>query len=143
MFATYVDIEVSLSAWSYESRHRHFLLDPPYHFCSTLRRKIMHTPICFTTDSSDDPSSSPFCVSPSHPDSFQLLTSHPSLRPRRAKLACVIMSSVPQPPLLFLFLIYSHSSLPIIHPSIPPHGKMRNARVHSRLNEVNIAGMLA
>lgn len=40
----------------------------------------------------------------------------------------------------YLFSLHSHPPLPIINPSLPSV-KRRNARVHSRLNEVNIAGI--
>lgn len=57
-----------------------------------------------------------------------------------SKTACVIMRSSPSSPPVLFPPIHSHPPLPIINPSLPLL-RTRNARVHSRLNEVNIAGM--
>lgn len=55
---------------------------------------------------------------------------------RRPVSSCGVPPALPlrYPP------IHSHPPLPIINPSLPLL-RTRNARVHSRLNEVNIAGM--
>lgn len=70
-----------------------------------------------------------------HSNSF---TSHPSPMPLSESWLRQSVSSWLVPPAPFT--THSHPPLPIINPSLPLV-RMRNAWVHSRLNEVNIAGM--
>lgn len=91
----------------------------------------------FTTDSSNDQSIPPFRPSHLHSDSFQLLHLSSFTKAFEWELSKTLSSwRVPPAP----FTTHSHPPLPIINPSLP-WVRMRNAWVHSRLNEVNIAGM--
>lgn len=129
---------VSLPARTDESQHGHFLCHSLYLICSTVCR-----PGCFTT-----PFISPF--SPPHarsdsPHLLRLSSFTGALEEELSKAACVIITRLPPPnhhqhhqP--DSFTLHSHPGLPIINPSLPSV-KRRNAGVHSRLNEVNIAGI--
>lgn len=123
-----------LSVWSYESWWEHVLLDSLYLFCSTFWSQIMH-PELFHNGSF-----SRFLHPVTHStyDSFRLLCLS-FLRGLRVWVEsggpCHCDESThllfhPFPP----SSSHQFTSLPLV--------KMRNATVHSRLNEVNIAGML-
>lgn len=131
-----VDV-VSLSAWlddSWQAFPIWSALSLLFNFVQpNCSRWAVSQPIALTINASL--LSDPHTLTLTHSNSF---TPHPSPRPLSESWVRQSVSSWLVPPAPFT--THSHPPLPIINPSLPLV-RMRNAWVHSRLNEVNIAGM--